>query len=185
MNQLPQKTSVDRRIQRTKRLLANALIELIVEKGYDSVSIQGITERANVGRSTFYAHFESKEQLLLSGHSELMRHLLPEPLTADGQEVTSIDFAILYEHVAGHHQLGLAMLGKKGGELVINHFREAIALLLLRQLPAAPVDARTKLRVQGVAWGLVGLLVAWLEAGMPASAAEMASISRSFVQALA
>ena len=55
----------DRRIQRTRELLRKALMELIDEKGYDAVTIQDITERANLGRTTFYLHYQSKEDLFL------------------------------------------------------------------------------------------------------------------------
>ena len=61
----------DRRVQKTRKLLLDALVSLILEKGYDEVSIQDIIDRANVGRSTFYAHYENKEQLLLFGHEHL------------------------------------------------------------------------------------------------------------------
>jgi len=57
---------VDRRVQKTRQLLQEALTGLIAEKGYDSITIQHILDRANVGRSTFYAHFQDKEQLLHS-----------------------------------------------------------------------------------------------------------------------
>ena len=57
---------VDRRIQKTLHLLQQALTELITEKDYDAITIQEILDRANVGRSTFYAHFENKDQLLRS-----------------------------------------------------------------------------------------------------------------------
>jgi len=56
----------DRRIQKTLQLLQNALAALISEKDYDAITIQEILDRANVGRSTFYAHFENKDQLLRS-----------------------------------------------------------------------------------------------------------------------
>src|SRR5215813_1391152 len=56
----------DRRVQKTRKLLQDALIELVAEKGYESVSIREILDRANVGRSTFYAHFQDKDQLLHS-----------------------------------------------------------------------------------------------------------------------
>jgi AcrR family transcriptional regulator len=52
---------LDRRIQKTLQHLQTALVELISEKGYDDVTIQEILDRANVGRSTFYAHFENKD----------------------------------------------------------------------------------------------------------------------------
>src|SRR6266545_1260869 len=62
---MPQ-NDLDRRVQKTRKLLQDALIELVVEKSYESVSIREILDRANVGRSTFYAHFQDKDQLLHS-----------------------------------------------------------------------------------------------------------------------
>src|SRR5262245_35977421 len=56
----------DRRVQRTQRLLQDALISLIEERGYEDLSVQDIIDRANVGRATFYAHFDNKEDLLVS-----------------------------------------------------------------------------------------------------------------------
>src|SRR5919198_534909 len=69
--------AVDRRIQRTQQLLRSALMSLIQEKGFESLSVQDIIDRANVGRATFYAHFDNKEDLLASGIEELriaLRH---------------------------------------------------------------------------------------------------------------
>ena len=60
----------DRRVQKTRKLLQDALIELVAEKGYEAITIQELLDRANVGRSTFYAHFQDKDQLL---HSILAR----------------------------------------------------------------------------------------------------------------
>ena len=56
---------MDRRVQRTRKLLRDALMSLIMEDGYDAVSIQDITEKANLGRATFYLHFKDKDELLL------------------------------------------------------------------------------------------------------------------------
>src|SRR5438034_11484824 len=57
----------DRRIDRTQQLLRSALLSLIQEKGFEALSVQDIIDRANVGRATFYAHFDNKEDLLASG----------------------------------------------------------------------------------------------------------------------
>jgi AcrR family transcriptional regulator len=53
----------DRRLVRTRKSLRDALIELILEKHYDDITVQNIIDRANVGRSTFYAHYRDKEDL--------------------------------------------------------------------------------------------------------------------------
>ena len=67
----PIKNKTDRRIQRTRQSLRTALLELIKEKDYDAISIEEITERANVGRATFYLHYKDKEDLLLEEFSEM------------------------------------------------------------------------------------------------------------------
>ena len=61
------KKKPDRRIERSQQLLRSALLSLIQEKGFEALTVQEIIDRANVGRATFYAHFENKEDLLLSG----------------------------------------------------------------------------------------------------------------------
>lgn len=57
----------DRRVRRTKRRLKRALLALIDECGYEAITIRDLTDRADVGRSTFYSHFRSKEDLLFEG----------------------------------------------------------------------------------------------------------------------
>ncbi len=54
----------DRRVRRTRENLFSALSELMQEKRYNKITIQDIIDRADVGRSTFYAHFETKDDLL-------------------------------------------------------------------------------------------------------------------------
>src|SRR6266498_3288418 len=57
---------LDRRVQRTRQLLQDALIAMVIEKGYDATTVHDIIDRTNVGRATFYAHFPDKQTLLTS-----------------------------------------------------------------------------------------------------------------------
>ena len=57
-------TKPDRRTERTRMALLKSFIDLILEDGYDSVTVEGVAERANVGRSTFYVHYKGKEDIL-------------------------------------------------------------------------------------------------------------------------
>ncbi len=66
---------LDRRVQKTRKLLQDALVDLISEKGFDAVKIQDILDRANVGRSTFYAHYQDKGELLHSCFEEVQKIL--------------------------------------------------------------------------------------------------------------
>jgi AcrR family transcriptional regulator len=66
----------DRRIQRTRALLRDALMSLILEKGYESITIQDIADRANVARTTFYLHFSDKDDLLFNGMRDIYDDLI-------------------------------------------------------------------------------------------------------------
>src|SRR5712691_7311051 len=70
--------AIDRRIGRTRGMLQHALTSLILKKGYEAITVEDICEAANVGRSTFYAHYTSKDDLKRRGLDEHLRALLTE-----------------------------------------------------------------------------------------------------------
>ena len=100
-------TRIDRRVQRTKRRLKQALAELLTEHDYDRITVQDIVDRADVGRSTFYVHFESKEDLLFAG---VGRHLMtlteaPPPGVSPEDDAVRFRFSLaLLRHVREHRR---------------------------------------------------------------------------------
>ena len=72
----------DRRVTRTRAMLQQALMSLIPRKDYDAITVQDICDAANVGRSTFYAHFTSKDDLKRSGFEHLRKELADRQRTA-------------------------------------------------------------------------------------------------------
>lgn len=106
---------LDRRIQRTRPLLQEALFHLIIERGYEHVTIADITEQANLGRTTFYLHYRDKEHLLQESIKTLLydMHLDVEPETEKTCtcHMTSIR---IFQHVARRQQLYQAMLKEAG-----------------------------------------------------------------------
>lgn len=117
---------VDRRVQKTRKLLQDALIELVGEKGYESVTIQELLDRANVGRSTFYAHFQDKEQLLhsiLDHLDELFeqhkKHVVEATKNAGSTDRMDLHRDLsptlsLFQFVGQNHRFFKAMLGNRG-----------------------------------------------------------------------
>jgi AcrR family transcriptional regulator len=116
----------DRRVQKTRKLLQDALIELVAEKGYELVSIQEILDTANVGRSTFYAHFQDKEQLLhsildrLDDLFEQHKRQLLDAMQNSGN-IDNLDLTLslsptlnLFQFVGQNHRFFKAMLGNRG-----------------------------------------------------------------------
>lgn len=116
----------DRRVQKTRKLLQDALIELVAEKGYDSVTIREILDKANVGRSTFYAHFQDKDQLLhtilerldelFEQHKKQALEAMKNPGSADGADLSLGLSATLslFQFVGQNHRFFKAMLGDRG-----------------------------------------------------------------------
>ena len=79
-------SKTDKRVERTRESLQKALMELIAERGYDSITIQDLVDRANLGRTTFYLHYNSKDELFMSCHEAIISefHLgLLHPLTRE------------------------------------------------------------------------------------------------------
>ncbi|MFF1399207.1 TetR/AcrR family transcriptional regulator [Streptomyces sp. NPDC058287] len=66
----------DRRTRRSRRLLGSALVELVLERGFAALTVEDITERADVARATFYAHFRSKEELFARVTADLLDELV-------------------------------------------------------------------------------------------------------------
>ncbi len=119
---------VDRRIQRTRKLLQDALITLILKNGYDKITVQHIIDEANVGRSTFYAHYLDKDNLMESS-MELLREELHQHLVgADNgdEEEAAIASLALFRHTKEQHHLYKAMIGGRGIDIVVKAINDAL-----------------------------------------------------------
>src|SRR4026207_1338777 len=104
-------TKDDRRAQRARRLASRALIRLMLEKRYNDITVQDIIDRANIGRSTFYAHYLDKEDLLTSGFTRVLDTLSPEHEQPGAEEYQALpSLARFFQHVQDHHRLYKALV---------------------------------------------------------------------------
>lgn len=168
---MPEK--LDRRVQRTRRLLREALLSLIRERGFAALSVQHIIDRADVGRATFYAHFDNKEDLLFSGLDELRASLLALQRQAHAKPVSKEErlFAFtreLFAHTNEHRDLYPSMVGDRSAALLQQAFRRMLLDLVREEVkavvPRAPASqTRVEAAVQFVAGGLFGVLMWWIE----------------------
>jgi len=179
--------TIDRRVRRTRELLRRALISLVLEKGYERVTVQDILDRADVGRSTFYAHYRDKEDLLLSGFEELRSMLAAERDSAERAEDGDARFLqlmlMVFQHVEEHRRLGRAMAGNKGAEVAIRALRGVVADLVRENFrthfPGAAEDPlRLEAAIRFVVSALIGLFTWWLDEDVPYSAEEIHAIFR-------
>ncbi len=101
----------DRRVKRTRRLLGQALVELTLEKGYEAVTIQEITDRADVGYRTYFRHYADKDALLEDVLGEMLAEvrqlmILPSTATFVGFEPAPEENGrILFQHVQENSDL--------------------------------------------------------------------------------
>lgn len=165
----------DRRVRRTRRRLQRALAELILEKRYEKITVQNIIDRADVSRSTFYAHYLDKEDLLASSFTswaqDLDQHLQAEIHDEEEQNhlLHSLTF---FRHAHTQFDLYRAMIEGGGGEILVETGREHMQADICRHLdtmlpagrePAIPVPVIANF-MAGALWSV---LMWWLEEGMP------------------
>jgi len=175
-------------VQRTHQLLEAALLSLIKEKEFHAISVQEIIDRANVGRATFYAHYDNKEDLLESGFDGLLEMLREHQRAAriagvDGAERFFAFSRHLLEHAYAHRQIFPAMISKRGGAF-IQHLLRRLLLKVVREdvremasqrnVGAPPAEAT----VQFIAGGLFGLMMWWMGNRMRLSVDEVDTIFR-------
>ena len=166
----PQKTPrSDRRVLRTREALRGALLELMVERGWDEIDIQSLCERANIGRSTFYLHYPNKEELLKGSFGDLRFALHAQAQRSGACPPDQLAFVGgLIEHVHEQQQVFRAMLGRRSGHFVQDRFRELLVELVSDE---RPTGAKRAWQSHAVAHYLAGalfqLLTWWLGASRP------------------
>lgn len=129
----------DRRVQRTRRLLHKALMSLILEKKYESITVQEILDRADVGRSTFYMHFQDKDELLFSGFQYLQSFLESVQTTSTTLPGKSyeriIGFSLaMFEHAHEYRRVNRALLGSDAEAVVRRRIHSVLAGIVWREL---------------------------------------------------
>jgi AcrR family transcriptional regulator len=172
----------DRRVRRTRAALLAALIDLMTEKGYDAVTVQDIIDRADVGRSTFYAHFTDKEDLLVSG-IENLRPQVAGGSSASGERELFAFSLELFRHVRGQRRLYRALVGRRGGAVVLRWFTKMVSDLIredLEKLPPRKVsEIPLDVSVQFLAGAYMSVLTWWVDSGAKHTPEEMDSMFRA------
>jgi AcrR family transcriptional regulator len=178
----------DRRVERTQQLIRGAFRSLLEEKGFEGLTVQQIIDRANVGRATFYAHYENKDELFASGFEELRASLKAHQhhaLSTRGSNEERL-FAFSHEifaHADEYRDVFRGMIGKRSGatvqrllhKLLVDLVRTDVKTMVGRRETNAVV---TDGIAQYIAGGLFGLLVWWLDGKPRLSLTEVDALFR-------
>ena len=202
MLQPDKKNKTDRRIQRTRLALRTALLDLLKQKKYDEISLEEITERANVGRATFYLHYKDKEDLLLEEFSEMANEraqTLSEipfsawfpaddsPESKSQKHISPRPLLMVFQHVKEHSDLYYILLKSSKSSRNVERIRkistEAIVKFVETKLATDPIPILFKVPIEFFAAYFSGALMStvdwWLEEGMHFTPEELTVMFRS------
>lgn len=169
--------TTDRRVQRTRLALRDALISLLHERSWDDINIQILCERADIGRSTFYIHFQNKEELLVSGFKDLQIFLRARAGPFQQGASDSLPFLRgLIEHVYEHRTLFRVIIGRGSGHVVQKRFREMVNQLFDEDISLDTVGWERDAVARYVAGAFIELLAWWIDVGTERSADDIENL---------
>lgn len=168
----------DRRVRRTKRALAAALIDLASEHPYASIQVRDITDRADVGYATFYRHYESKDDLMLAVFNTITSEL-EASVGEQSERYFEQEGILLFAHVKKHEGLYRCVLQShefavKLKNLLAQHVKSHIQRQAENDLGALAFPM--EIAANHMVVSLVGLIEWWLDSHMAQPVEEMAYI---------
>ncbi len=131
---------MDRRQRKTRDAIFNAFISLLSKKHYDKITVGEIIEIADIGRATFYSHFETKDFLLKELCRELFSHIFNTENDENNHNRTLFDcdskddvFLHLFNHIKKNDNNILKLLSSKNNELFLEYFKTEVRLLIIKR----------------------------------------------------
>jgi AcrR family transcriptional regulator len=180
----------DRRIEKTRKLLHDALLSLLHEKSYDDIVVKEILDRANVGRSTFYTHYRDKDDLLAGGvrdllHSFQAAKLHPSPKEPEGIVWFSLP---IFEHIDEHRRTSKLRIGRRGQIILHEHLQEILVELIsgrvkseLKNRVKSSSQIPPDLLVQHLASTFILVLNWWVDRNSSLAPAEVDAVFRALI----
>lgn len=183
------KNELDRRALKTRHAIHEALYSLMQEKKYSKITIQNIIDRANVGRSTFYSHYTTKDELLLSSVEHILE-MLNQYIESYGEtnddKSRLIPVVELFEHIKENNKIIKGLMKSEGAgmffENVQSYWNTKIEEFLKLKLPP---DKEPKVPVAILASHIsstfTSLLIWWLNSKMVYTPAQMDQFFRELI----
>ena len=187
MNTPPVSRHERRRLQ-TRKLLIDTTLKLVLEQGYDAITIQDITDRADLGRGTFYIHFKDKEEVVSSAFRELFQGLEQEAhqhLDRRTPQVEYYGLLNIFRHADKNRDLYRVLFGAHGSAMLTSRAQDFLAEAFLRDIRNAPAPDPSapdfkipeEIEAQLLTGVISRLLFWWLEKPGSYSAEQMAAMT--------
>jgi len=182
----PRLSRHERRRQQTRSLLIQTALALVLEKGYDDISIQDITDRADLGRGTFYIHFKDKEEVIWTAFQDLFRQLELEAHNQLDRRMPQVEYyglVNIFRHAEKNRDLYRVMFGRQGSARLTTRAQDFMASVFLYDIrkasPPSGVDFNLPEEIEAqMLTGLISrMLYWWLETPSDYSAEQMAGMT--------
>lgn len=179
-------TRHERRRLQTRKLLIQTTLQLVLEKGYEAISVQDITDRADLGRGTFYIHFKDKEEVVWMAFQDLFLELEQEAhgqLDRDMPQVEFYGLLNIFRHVDKNRDLYRVMFGRQGSARLTARAQDYLTKVFLHDIRQAtrPPEPNFNLPEEFEAQLLTGMLARllywWLETPATYSPEQMADMT--------
>jgi len=177
----------DSRVRRTQRRLHEAIVSLIHEKSYPAIVVNEILERADVGRSAFYAHFPNKDALLTSGIEQMLQAKAPRTLPPSvGRFGNVLRFSFpVFEYIGQCRHASAAKMGRSGRHIVHQHLHRVLVEHIRDGIGQAFPDGRGSmpagLATEYIVTTFILVLNWWVDTNSELSAREVDDLFLSLV----
>jgi len=179
----------DARVRRTQRRLREAIVSLIHEKSYPAIVVNEVLERADVGRSAFYAHFPNKDALLASSIEHMLRATTPRPLPASvGVFGNALRFSFpAFEYIGQCRHAAEAKMGRRGRHIVHQHLHRVLAEHIRDEVGQAvrradgPAAIPPDLATEYIVSTFILVLNWWVESRSPLASKEIDDVFLALV----
>ncbi len=180
--------TTDRRVLRTKRMIRDALTELMEKKGFERITVSDITEKADINRGTFYLHYRDKYDLLEQSEDELIRDIEKISLAAQNNIAKNLfnnrkeEFfpfmEKLFEYIHENYNFFKIVLGPNGDPSFQVKLKEVMRRNIIKNIMArkGKMLVPTEYLAAYVCSAHLGVIQHWLESGMEKSPREMSVI---------
>lgn len=173
------KDVMDRRQSKTKQAIYGAFAKLLSEESYSTITVKEIIDLANVGRSTFYSHFETKDDLLAAISDDLFNHVFI--IQGKGENHEHSESCTLKEqlaHFAYHAKTNPfynELLTSSSSSLFYDHLKKRLIAYLGDELHFKNTSVPRAFLAESVVSGFLNILSYWLKDGMKESPEELES----------
>lgn len=185
---------MDRRQQKTRAAIFSAFSALLSEKPYSKITIQDIIDRANIGRSTFYAHFEAKDSLLKEMCGELFDHIIEgvmhDNVPSDAHMAPGVEdpvFCHLLQHIDANTNHVRDLLTSESSDIFLRFFKSSLdrliaSYLLKDKTPSCPVPE--KFLLNHISGSFVEMVQWWVRRDMKETPEELDAYFRAVINPL-